>query len=81
MHLHRLFLFATAAIAETLSSASQPIAPSSPTSNVTGLYFDRFITIWLENTDYEKAAGDRACPILPLRIFANPTRSKPKMDS
>ncbi|KAI4717707.1 phosphoesterase-domain-containing protein [Aureobasidium sp. EXF-10727] len=30
----------------------------SPTSNVKGKVFDRFVTIWLENTDYDKAASD-----------------------
>lgn len=28
-------------------------------SDVKGKVFDRFVTIWLENTDYDKAAGDR----------------------
>lgn len=31
---------------------------SSPTSFVPGLAFDRFVVIWLENTDYDKAIGD-----------------------
>ncbi|KAI5241204.1 phosphoesterase-domain-containing protein [Aureobasidium subglaciale] len=30
----------------------------SPTSHVKGKVFDRFVVIWLENTDYDKAAGD-----------------------
>lgn len=30
----------------------------SPTSAVAGKSFNRFVTIWLENTDYDKAAGD-----------------------
>lgn len=30
----------------------------SPTSDVVGKSFNRFMTIWLENTDYDKAAGD-----------------------
>jgi hypothetical protein len=34
---------------------------SSPTSNVKGKTFDRFVNIWLENTDYESAAADRKC--------------------
>ena len=39
--------------------ASQATAPSiQKTSHVRGKAFDRFITIWLENTDYQKAAGD-----------------------
>ncbi|KAI3205434.1 hypothetical protein CBS147311_3493 [Penicillium roqueforti] len=32
--------------------------PYSPVSNVRGLVFDRFVNIWLENTDYETAAAD-----------------------
>jgi hypothetical protein len=31
----------------------------SPTSNVKGKKFDRFVTIWLENQDYDIAAADR----------------------
>lgn len=31
----------------------------SPTSKVKGRIFDRFVVIWLENTDYEMAVGDR----------------------
>lgn len=40
--------------------AAQATASTAPhdTSNVGGKAFDRFITIWLENTDYDKAAGD-----------------------
>ncbi|KAF3940299.1 hypothetical protein ABW19_dt0200435 [Dactylella cylindrospora] len=30
----------------------------SPVSHVQGRAFNRFVTIWLENTDYDKAAGD-----------------------
>ncbi|KAF2721880.1 phosphoesterase-domain-containing protein [Polychaeton citri CBS 116435] len=39
--------------------AAQATAPTtSKTSHVKGKAFQRFITIWLENTDYDKAAGD-----------------------
>ena len=31
----------------------------SPTSNVKGKFFDRLAIIWLENTDYDLAIGDR----------------------
>ncbi|KAI5778321.1 acid phosphatase [Geopyxis carbonaria] len=48
-----VLLFAVAAAA-----ASTPVEPKSPTSSVKGKAFDRFITVWLENTDYDKAAGD-----------------------
>ncbi|OCL13754.1 phosphoesterase-domain-containing protein [Glonium stellatum] len=33
-------------------------AALSPVSNVAGKGFDRIVQIWLENTDYDKAAGD-----------------------
>lgn len=32
---------------------------SSPTSHVKGKVFDRIAIIWLENTDYDLAVGDR----------------------
>lgn len=35
---------------------------------VPGIAFDRFITIWLENTDFLSAAADRQC--LSLQILA-----------
>ena len=39
--------------------AAQATAPTThKTSHVKGKVFDRFITIWLENTDYKKAEGD-----------------------
>jgi acid phosphatase len=38
---------------------AQEIPSHSPTSSVSGKAFNRFVTIWLENTDYSKAAGDR----------------------
>jgi acid phosphatase len=31
----------------------------SPTSKVKGKAFDRYVSIWFENTDYDKAAADR----------------------
>lgn len=31
----------------------------SPTSKVKGKSFDRYVSIWFENTDYDMAAGDR----------------------
>lgn len=45
----------TAAVAAAAATAKT----SSPTSNVTGKAFDRMVVIWLENTDYPMAAGDR----------------------
>ena len=39
--------------------AAQQTAPAlSPVSNVKGAAFDRFIQVWLENTDYNSASGD-----------------------
>lgn len=37
----------------------------APTSWMTGKAFDRIAIIWLENTDYDKAIGDRACFVCP----------------
>ena len=45
----------TAAIAKAKATA----LTESPTSNVAGKSFNRFVTIWCENTDYDMAAGDR----------------------
>lgn len=43
--------------------AAQALAESrSPTSNVKGKVFDRFITIWFENTDFDTAQADRMFP-------------------
>jgi hypothetical protein len=44
----------TAAVAKARATA----LTESPTSNVPGKSFDRFVTIWCENTDYDMAAGD-----------------------
>ena len=69
----RLFLLSALAIAgvagqKNIFTASK-VAPveaaqataktSHKTSNVKGKVFDRFITIWLENTDYKKSEGDK----------------------
>ncbi|KAK9422995.1 hypothetical protein SUNI508_04662 [Seiridium unicorne] len=45
---------ATAAVAAARATAKT----SSPTSDVKGKAFDRFVVVWLENTDYDMAAGD-----------------------
>lgn len=49
-------------LAITLAPAAFAAVPlgytRSPTSTVAGKSFNRFMTIWLENTDYDKAAGD-----------------------
>lgn len=44
----------TAAVAKARATAKT----ESPTSNVAGKSFNRFVTIWCENTDYDMAAGD-----------------------
>lgn len=61
-----LFVLAASVAAQnTLTSpvdvarAAATALTNSPTSNVKGNVFDRIAIIWLENTDYDKAAGDR----------------------
>ena len=51
----------TAAVAAAAATAKS----SSPVSNVPGKAFDRLAIIWLENTDYDLAAGDRTYLLLP----------------
>jgi hypothetical protein len=60
------FVASAAGQTQYTSTASSAIAKAratalteSPTSNVQGKTFNRFVTIWLENTDYSTAAGDR----------------------
>ncbi|KAK1963900.1 phosphoesterase-domain-containing protein [Colletotrichum sublineola] len=48
----------TATGAADVAAAAATAKTSSPTSNVTGKAFDRFVIIWNENTDFEKARGD-----------------------
>ncbi|KAL8418718.1 hypothetical protein RB594_002070 [Gaeumannomyces avenae] len=43
---------------DEIRAAQATARVSSPTSNVKGVAFDRFIQIWLENTNYNAAAGD-----------------------
>lgn len=42
-----------------VARAAATARTNSPTSNVKGRAFDRIAIIWLENTDYAKAVGDR----------------------
>jgi hypothetical protein len=49
----------TATATSDVAAAKATAKTSSPTSNVKGHAFNRFVTIWLENTDYDLAAGDR----------------------
>jgi len=48
----------TATSTSDVLAAQATAKTESPTSNVHGRAFDRFITIWLENTDYAAAAAD-----------------------
>jgi hypothetical protein len=50
----------TAAVAAAAATA----LTLSPTSNVTGSTFDRFVQIWLENHDYLAAILNREYPML-----------------
>lgn len=40
-------------------AAASKVPTLSPTTSVKGKAFDRIAIIWLENTDYDKAIGDR----------------------
>ncbi|KAE9370696.1 phosphoesterase-domain-containing protein [Stipitochalara longipes BDJ] len=44
--------------AAAVAKAKATAFTESPTSNVAGKTFDRFVTIWMENTDYDTAAAD-----------------------
>lgn len=46
----------------------------SPVSYVKGKVFDRLAVIWLENTDYDMAVGDRE-HILPLCNWLPPSHN------
>ncbi|KAK6854654.1 Acid phosphatase [Apiospora arundinis] len=48
----------TATATASVAAARATALTLSPTSNVQGKTFDRFVQIWLENTDYDMAAGD-----------------------
>ena len=50
--------------------AAQATAKSeSPVSHVKGKAFDRYVSIWFENTDYDMAAGDRTFYlVMPLEV-------------
>jgi len=49
----------TSTAASAVEKARTTALTESPTSNIAGKTFDRFVTIWCENTDYSIAAGDR----------------------
>jgi hypothetical protein len=66
MHLTSVATVA-AALLGTTSALPQKLA-SRESSIVKGKTFDRFVSIWLENTDYDKAAGDRESCLHPERV-------------
>jgi acid phosphatase len=49
----------TATDAADVYAAQATAKSSSPNSKVKGRAFDRFVTIWFENTDYAAAVADR----------------------
>ncbi len=52
----------TATSVQDVAAAAATAKTLSPTSNVKGKVFDRLAIVWLENTDYDLAAGDRRQP-------------------
>lgn len=48
----------TATAPAAVAAAAATAKVNSPTSNVPGKAFNRFVTIWLENTDYNTATAD-----------------------
>lgn len=56
------YYFYTATATASVAAAQATAKTSSPTSHVKGKAFDRIAIIWLENTDYDLAAGDREYP-------------------
>lgn len=52
----------TATNAADVAAAAATAKTESPSSKVPGKAFDRFVIIWLENTDYSAAAADRMPP-------------------
>jgi acid phosphatase len=55
----------TATSAADVYAAQATAKTLSPTSHVPGKVFDRYVSIWFENTDYDMAAADRMrTPIL-----------------
>ncbi len=51
----------TATSAADVYAAQATAKTLSPTSHVPGKAFDRYVSIWFENTDYDMAAADRTC--------------------
>jgi len=55
----------TATSVDDVAKAAATARTESPTSHVKGKAFDRLCIIWLENTNYELAEGDRKPRICP----------------
>lgn len=55
----------TATAASSIAQAAATALTLSPTSNVVGKTFDRFVQIFLENQDFSIATGDRGFNPLP----------------
>jgi len=53
----------TATNAASVAAARATARTLSPTSSVKGKSFDRFVNIFLENTDFDMAAADRETPL------------------
>ena len=51
----------TATATASVAAAAATALTLSPTSNVPGKTFDRFVQIFLENEDFSIASGDRTC--------------------
>ncbi|KAK7943821.1 acid phosphatase [Apiospora aurea] len=54
----------TATATASVAAARATALTLSPTSHVQGKTFDRFVQIWLENTDFDMAAGDPSLSFL-----------------
>jgi hypothetical protein len=67
----------TSTATRNVAAAAATANTRSPTSNVKGKAFDRLAIVWLENTDYDLAAGDRKLTIPPPVLAPHPTRCNP----
>ena len=54
-----------------IQSAAATVIPSSPVTNVTGVAFNRFYQVWLENTDYSVCIRSYFATRISLRASAN----------
>lgn len=61
----------TATSASDVYAAQATALTLSPTSDVKGKAFDRLAIIWLENTDYDLAAGDREFGSFPSPAYGS----------